>query len=70
MDLKLSNRRVVVFGAANGIGKAVVDAFRAEGARVYQVDLNPPDEADFAAVDISDCAAVKSLVDQVGADLQ
>ncbi len=68
MDLKLSNSRVVVFGAANGIGKAVVAAFRSEGAQVFQVDLKPLDEAYSAAVDISDSEAVKSLVDQVGAD--
>jgi 2-hydroxycyclohexanecarboxyl-CoA dehydrogenase len=66
MDLQLTDRRVVVFGAVQGIGKAVVAAFRAEGARVFQVDLNPPEETDYAAVDISDAAAVKALVDQVG----
>lgn len=37
----LEGRHALVSGAANGIGKAVADRFRAEGARVSGVDIAP-----------------------------
>jgi 3-oxoacyl-[acyl-carrier protein] reductase len=35
----LAGRHALVTGAANGIGKAVAERFRAEGARVSDVDV-------------------------------
>ena len=40
MDLALTNRTVVITGAASGIGLASLRAFAAEGARVLAVDVN------------------------------
>ena len=40
MDLELKEAVAVVIGAANGIGRAVAEAFAAEGARVACVDLD------------------------------
>ncbi|MFY9346001.1 MAG: SDR family oxidoreductase [Planctomycetota bacterium] len=38
MDLQLAGKVVVVSGGCHGIGRAIVDAFLAEGARVVLVD--------------------------------
>lgn len=40
MDLRLSNRTVLVTGGASGIGDAVARTFVAEGARVIIADIN------------------------------
>jgi len=37
----LEGRRALVVGGGSGIGRAVVDAFRDEGARVAMLDLDP-----------------------------
>ncbi len=42
----------LVTGAASGIGKACVDAFRARGAAVVALDLNPAVEEIFAGRDV------------------
>lgn len=59
MDLQLNDQVAVVTGGASGIGRAVVDAFRAEGCRVAVWDRSPVagDPHSFA-VDVSDRAAV------------
>ncbi|MEV8273061.1 SDR family oxidoreductase [Microbacterium sp. NPDC077184] len=41
MDMRLAGRVVVVTGGASGIGRACVDAFTAEGARVAVFDRQP-----------------------------
>ncbi len=41
MDLSLSGKNTVVIGAARGIGRAIAEAFAAEGARVGLVDRDP-----------------------------
>ena len=58
----LKGKTAIVTGGAAGIGAAVVQRFKAEGARVVVFDLNgdPP-------VDITDYAAVKKAVDNAGA---
>jgi len=52
MDLQLNGKTVLVTGGSSGIGRALVQAFRAEGARVVCVDRN-------ASPDV--CAEVRSV---------
>ena len=75
--LDLTDRVVIVTGAAGNLGSAVARAFRAAGAKQVLVDRDPdllprlfPDLtglADYylaAAVDLTDEAAVKAMVDE------
>lgn len=41
MDLSLSGKNLVVVGAARGIGRAIAEAFAAEGASPELLDLDP-----------------------------
>src|SRR4051794_37122994 len=41
MDLELNDHSVLVTGGGSGIGRAAVDAFRAEGAHVAVLDRSP-----------------------------
>ena len=41
MDLRLTGQRVIVTGAASGIGLATARAFAAEGADVMVCDVDP-----------------------------
>lgn len=81
MDLHLTNKRVLVTGASRGIGRAIADAFAAEGARVA-ICARSPDavEATRAAlmdagcadviagvVDVADTTAVQAFVARIGA---
>ena len=58
MNLHLTDHVAVVMGGASGIGRAVVAAFREEGARAVVWDLNPPDDPRAFRVDVTDYAAV------------
>lgn len=62
----LDGLRVLVTGAAGGIGLACVERLVAEGARVAAADLEAPDPARPAAValggDVTDAAAAERLV--------
>lgn len=60
----LEGRHALVTGAANGIGKAVADRFRAEGARVSGVDVAPGVE--FQA-DLAETDALPGLVAEIEA---
>ncbi|MCI0753732.1 SDR family oxidoreductase [Teichococcus vastitatis] len=75
MDLQLRGTKVLVTAGANGIGRAVVEAFAAEGAEVFTCDL---DEAGLASLptgighcraDVASRADVAALFDQAIARL-
>lgn len=62
---RLSGRVAIVTGAASGIGRATMETFAREGARIVAVDTQPVDvrEGDIAAqADITDPAAVAAVV--------
>lgn len=67
---RLSGKRIIVVGAATGIGKAVAEACVAQGAQVVIADLNEnvgqatadAIGAGFVACDVSDEASVKAMV--------
>ena len=66
MQLHLDNSVALVVGGASGIGRACVDGFLAEGARVAIWDQTPmdlavadPDRCSAIQVDISDLDAVE-----------
>ncbi|WP_028628892.1 SDR family oxidoreductase [Metapseudomonas resinovorans] len=78
MNIDLSGKRVIVTGASRGIGRAIAQAFAAEGARVAicarsedAISAVGKSLKDFAldviarAVDVTDTARVKSFVDEV-----
>ena len=56
----------IVTGGGSGIGAALVTALRGAGATAIPVDLEPP--ADGRKVDVTDAAAVQTLVDDVVAE--
>ena len=77
---RLDGEVALVTGAARGIGLAIAEALAAMGARVILVDLNGRDEAatarlqaegreaHYLACDVTDAAAVESLLDRVLAE--
>jgi len=60
MDLKLKDKVVIVTGGAAGIGRATVEGFTAEGAKVIAWDVTTEPK-----VDVTDPASVKAAVDDV-----
>jgi NAD(P)-dependent dehydrogenase (short-subunit alcohol dehydrogenase family) len=74
MNLDLHNHDALVFGAASGIGRAIAQAFAAEGARVAMVDIDPQVREAAAAssgqvepwiCDAADFEAVQATVESV-----
>jgi NAD(P)-dependent dehydrogenase (short-subunit alcohol dehydrogenase family) len=65
----LSERRALVTGGANGIGRAIAERLVAEGAAVAVVDVEPIENlgADVVAVrrDLADTGGLPALVDEV-----
>lgn len=69
MDLGLKGARVIVTAGAGGIGRAIVEGFLAEGARVAVCDIDGqalatlPKEVLAVHVDVSDEAALTGFID-------
>jgi NAD(P)-dependent dehydrogenase (short-subunit alcohol dehydrogenase family) len=75
LDPRLEGRRVVVCGAAGGIGAAAVQELHGRGARVAAIFNSTPPAEHLAGLarwyqgDLSDKAAVDSLFDEIARDL-
>ncbi len=81
--MRLSGRRILVTGAASGIGRATAELFRAEGAAVGLLDRDEKNLDDAASeivrnngptvttvtVDLSDDAAVTPAINRAATDL-
>jgi len=74
---KLDGRRILVTGAASGMGRAIAELFRAEGAALALLDLNHDSVQSVAeglkstgfACDVSDRAMVNAVVAQANEKL-
>lgn len=67
MDLNLVGKKVVVFGAASGIGRAITDAFQAEGCEVAGFDIKADIAWGLREGDVTDYAAVNAFAEMQGA---
>ena len=60
--LHLEGKTAIVTGGASGIGKAVVEAFLAQGANVVVCDMNP--EMLYVVTDVTKRASVEAMVEK------
>ncbi|RJF79432.1 SDR family oxidoreductase [Azospirillum cavernae] len=74
MPGRLHGKTAIITAAAQGIGRATVEAFAREGARVWALDINDARLADLAALpgvttrrlDLRDAAAIAATVADIG----
>lgn len=62
-----TRKRVIVTGAASGIGRATVERLRSQGAAVVVADIKTPEgdlDAGFIKADVSDDREVAAMVDE------
>ncbi len=69
--MRLEGKRAVVTGGRQGIGRGIVDAFLADGARVTtcgrgERPADLPEACRWQSTDVSDAAAVTALVEGAG----
>ena len=64
---RFTGKRVLVTGAAGGVGAEVARLFRAEGARVFGFDITPADGV--VAGDLADPASIRQMADAALAEL-
>jgi len=71
MQMNLDAQKVVVFGGANGIGRAIAEGFIAEGCRVWAVDRDaqtsplPSAEANITG-DVTSYEAMRAIAETIG----
>ncbi len=71
MTDRLAGKTAVVTAAGQGIGRAIAETFRDNGARVFASDIDPAKLAGFEGVetlacDVTDAASVAALAEAVG----
>ena len=62
--MRFDGKRVLVTGAASGVGKATAALFRAEGADLFALDVT--EAPDVVVCDLTDSDRVRSLVAETG----
>jgi NAD(P)-dependent dehydrogenase (short-subunit alcohol dehydrogenase family) len=62
----MRQRRIVVTGAASGIGAAVLGKLVAFGHEVIAIDRNPVDGVDYVACDLSDEVSIARCCEAIG----
>ncbi|MEH6727257.1 MAG: SDR family oxidoreductase [Hyphomicrobiales bacterium] len=74
MSPRLAGKTALITAAGQGIGRATVDMYVAQGAKVFATDINSDSLSGFDGVDqvtalpldVTDAKAVASLVDSIG----
>ncbi|KAA0945561.1 SDR family oxidoreductase [Pseudomonas sp. ANT_H14] len=69
--MDLTGKRVLITAAAQGIGRASVEAYLAAGAEVFAADINQQALADLPGartvlLDVTDAAAIQRIAEQLG----
>ena len=69
--MNLSGKKIIVTGAASGIGAETAKEIKAQGAHVIGIDINTPEVAldQFIQADLSDPAAIETAVEAVPAGI-